>query len=161
MEKFTIRKINEDIETPVDHALMSLPNEDMLSNKSIEIGITKSEPAKFVSKIFEARQMAHVFHLQTDSYSKHMALDAFYKDILKLNDSLIETYSGQYEIIENYEMIEGEPTDNCIEYFIELADFIKNTRYKAFLEEDTHLHNIIDEMVSLIYKTLYKLKNLK
>ena len=35
------------------------------------------------------------------------------------------------------------------------------TRKVAFLEEDTHLQNIIDEMVGLIYRTLYKLKNLK
>ena len=28
----------------------------------------------------------------------------------------------------------------------------------AFLEEDTHLQNIIDEIVALTYRLLYKLK---
>ena len=32
------------------------------------------------------------------------------------------------------------------------------TERKCIKEEDTHLHNIVDEVVALIYKTLYKLK---
>ena len=169
MEKFTsLKKINEDVETPVDHALqpVNMSGEAGISGAiPLDNQVTKSEPAKFVSKIFEARQMAHVFHLQATgdgSYALHMALDAFYNGILELNDELIEVYQGQYDIIGDYETIEGTPSaQNAIQYFIELAQFIKDTRQMAFLPEDTHLQNIIDEMVSLVYKTLYKLKNLK
>ena len=32
------------------------------------------------------------------------------------------------------------------------------SRRKAISAEDTHLQNIIDEVVALIYRTLYKLK---
>ena len=128
--------------------------------------VTKSEPSKFVSKLFESREMAHIYHLQIKgdgSYAGHKALDEYYSGILDLIDSIVEIYQGQYDIIENYDMIDtnGTKTLDKIQYFTELAEFIKQTRYKAFLEEDTHLHNIIDEAVSLIYRTLYKLKNLK
>jgi Family of unknown function (DUF5856) len=127
--------------------------------------VTKSEPAKFASKIFESRQMAHVFHLQArgdGSFSQHKALEEYYEGILDLIDSFIEVYSGQYEVIENYENIDTNDSvnKNKIDYFINLVEFIKSTRYTAILKEDTHLQNIIDEMVALIYRTLYKLKNL-
>ena len=72
----------------------------------------------------------------------------------------LEIYEVQYQILENYEIIDTNPTKDKdkIEYFKELAQFIKDTRYKAILEEDTHLHKIIDEMSELVYRTLYKLK---
>lgn len=128
--------------------------------------VTKSEPAKFISKLFESREMAHVYHLQArgeGSDAAHRALNDYYSGILEFIDELIEIYQGQYDIIENYEIIDTSQTliTDRIEYFISLAEFIKSTRNIAFLPEDTHLHNIIDEVVALIYKTLYKLKILK
>ena len=169
MEKFTslkIGKINEYAANAEDaNAGSPFRTNPSLAIDNGETLETKSEPAKFVSKIFEARQMAHVFHLQASgdgSYALHMALDIFYNEILELNDELIEVYQGQYDIIGDYETIEGTPSaQNAVQYFVELAQFIKDTRQMAFLPEDTHLQNIIDEIVSLVYKTLYKLKNLK
>ena len=169
MEKFTsLKKINETDSDFINQGMVRDPANGMAtftSNPAAVQEVTKSEPAKFVSKIFEARQMAHVFHLQASgdgSYALHMALDAFYNGILELNDEFIEVYAGQYEIIENYEMIDTTDSINKgkTDYFIELAEFIKNTRYIAILKEDTHLQNIIDEMVSLTYKTIYKMKYL-
>lgn len=128
--------------------------------------IVKSEPAKFVSKLFESREMAHIYHLQITgegSYAGHKALDDYYSGILDLIDEFIETYQGQYDIIEHYDVIDTDGTKSVdkIQYFIDLAQFIKDTRYTAIMQEDSHLHNIVDEMVGLIYRTLYKLKNLK
>ena len=130
-----------------------------------EVGeVTKSEPSKFFSKIFEARQMAHIYHLQVKgdmgSHAAHTALNEYYDGLLDLLDSLIEAYQGQYEIIENYELIDTKDTNSKekIEYFTELTTFIKDTRKMAFLEEDTHLQNTIDEIVALTYRLLYKLK---
>jgi hypothetical protein len=165
MEKFTSfkfepKKINEDFNAS------DMTNQPELGLGGVEATeSTKSEPAKFISKIFESREMSHIFHLQSvgeGSYAKHMALDSYYNDILGLNDDLIETYQGQYDIIGNYETIDSNSKEmDVIAYFIELAEFIKSTRKIAFVAEDTHLQNIIDEMVALIYKTLYKLRFLK
>ena len=120
--------------------------------------IVKSEPSKFISKIFESREMAHVYQLKENDSNK--ALESYYEKILELVSKFLEIYEGQYQILENYEIIDTNPTKDKdkIEYFKELAQFIKDTRYKAILEEDTHLHKIIDEMSELVYRTLYKLK---
>lgn len=116
----------------------------------------------FFSKLFESREMAHMYHLQTKgngAYAQHMALGSFYEDVIGLIDDLVETYQGQYEIVEGYDVIDSSANSSKdkIAYFQELATFIKNER-KIISQEDTHLHNIIDEIVALTYKTLYKLR---
>jgi hypothetical protein len=124
---------------------------------------TSSNPAKFFSKLFESREMAHIYHLQVNgemgSHAKHTALGDYYEGVLGFIDELIEVYQGQYELIEGYETIDTSSTTSkeTIEYFNELVAFIKEER-KCFNVEDTHLHNIVDEVVALLYKTLYKLK---
>ena len=122
-----------------------------------------SSPAKFFSKLFESREMAHIYHLQVNgemgSHAKHTALGDFYEGVLGFIDEMIEVYQGQYDLIENYDVIDTSATNtkDTIEYFKELADFIKVER-KCFNQEDTHLQNIVDEVVALVYKTLYKLR---
>jgi len=123
-----------------------------------------SGASKFFSKLFESREMAHVYHLSVKgdmgSFAAHVALGAYYEGILELIDELIETYQGQYELVENFEMIDtaDTKTKSPIEYFEELVMFVKSERNTALSAEDTHLQNIIDEVVGLIYRTLYKLK---
>ena len=122
-----------------------------------------SHPAKLFSKLFESREMAHIYHLQVNgdmgSHAKHTALGDYYDDVLGLIDSIIEVFQGQYGIVEEYDVIDTSETrsKDTIEYFNELARFIKEER-KCINAEDTHLHNIIDEVVALVYRTLYKLK---
>lgn len=119
---------------------------------------------KFFSKIFESREMAHVYHLtvkgEEGSNAKHMALGEFYDKILDLLDELIEVYQGQFEVIEGYEAIDtsSAKSTETIKYFEDLANFIKTERKICFVAEDTHFFNIIDDMLVLIYKLLYKLK---
>lgn len=121
---------------------------------------------KFFSKLFEARQMAHIFHLQVKGKEgsgwEHKALNDFYDNILELTDDLIETYQGQFGVVEGYEMIDTAATSKIEskEYLKKLAEYIKIER-KQIPADESHLHNIIDEIVSLIYKTIYKLENLK
>lgn len=123
----------------------------------------RSPIINFLSKLFESREMAHIYHLQVNgemgSYAEHVALNEYYDKIIKLLDDLIEIYQGQYGLIYGYNIIfkdESKMTDK-ITYFENLADFIKSNRY-CINEKDTHLHNLIDEIMCLIYKTLYKLK---
>jgi len=126
----------------------------------------ESTPVKFFSKLFEARQMAHIFHLQVKAEMgsgwEHDALNDFYDGILEFVDDLIETYQGQYGIVEGYEVIDTSATGQMksLEYLKQTVDLIRSER-KSIKEEDTHLHNVIDEIVALFYKTIYKLTNLK
>ena len=126
---------------------------------------TKDQPTvvKLFSKFFESREMAHVYHLQVNgeegSYAAHIALNTYYDAILGHIDTIIEVYQAQYGIVEGYETIDTTETKtkDKVEYFESLVKFIKDER-KCIIPEDTHLHNTIDEIVSLIYQTLYRLK---
>lgn len=112
-------------------------------------------------KIFEVRQVAHQVHLQTNSYAQHKALNGFYDDLLELADSLIETFQGQYGIVEKYEVkVPNIDKDEILNYLEESVKLIV-TGHKAFSDKDTHLHNIVDEIVGLFYSTIYKIKYLK
>ena len=124
---------------------------------------SNSDVVKFFSKLFESREMAHIYHLtvkgEPGSHAAHKALQEYYEGILEFVDELIEVYQGQYGIIEGYEVIDTKETKSKdkISYFEELVEFVK-TEKKCINPEDSHLLNIVDEAVALIYKTLYKLK---
>lgn len=125
---------------------------------------TKTAVIKFFSKIFESREMAHVYHLtvkgEEGSHAKHLALGDYYDKILGMLDELIEVYQGEFEVIEGYDAIDtsSAKSTDTIKYFTDLVEFIKTQRNVCFKEDDTHYFNIIDDMLVLIYKTLYKLK---
>jgi hypothetical protein len=129
---------------------------------------------KFISKIFESRQMAHVYHLQVKgdmgSHAKHIALQEYYEGddegeggVLDSLDTLIEIYQAQYGLIEGYDIIDTKESNSKdpIEYFMDLGKFIKSERKNCFNEEDTEFFNIIDDILVLIYQTIYKLKYTK
>ena len=162
-----IKRINEDEQTSQygDSVVANLPQNIQQPEKDGEIAgtVESNDVSKFFSKLFESKEMAHVYHLQVrgdeGSYAAHMALGDYYEEILELIDDCIEVYQGQYGLIEGYDIIDTKDTKtkDPVAYFEELAEYIKHAR-KCISEEDTHLHSIIDDIVCLIYKTLYKLK---
>lgn len=118
---------------------------------------------KFINRLFESREQAHVYHLQSEEYSKHIALEEYYEKIIKLIDELVEVYQGQYDIIEDYTLIKSNDIDktDVIKYFKELATFIQDNRGDVFKKEDTHLLSIVDDILIIVFKTTYKLRFLK
>ena len=161
MKKFSTFKFNHKRINEQDEIDIVRPE---LEEQPVEETQNLSEASKFFSKLFESREMAHVYHLSVKgdmgSYAAHVALGVYYEGILEFIDDLIETYQGQYELVENFEMIDtaDTKTKSPIEYFEELVMFVKSTRNTSLSAEDTHLQNVIDEVVGLIYRTLYKLK---
>ena len=179
-KKSKIRRINEsdDFQSNLPYKYEDMSKEELLAlmsgkkelqpepkeeeNKEGEVS-EGGDVVKFFSKLFESREMAHIYHLtvkgEMGSHAAHTALGDFYEGILGFIDEMIEVYQGQYGIIEGYETIDTSSTQSKdkIEYFEELANFVK-TEKKCIKPEDSHLLNIVDEAVALIYKTLYKLK---
>ena len=51
---------------------------------------------EYVGTLMQSRNQAHIFHLQTSSYSQHIALQEYYEGIVDLIDSLVEAYQGKY-----------------------------------------------------------------
>jgi hypothetical protein len=171
MKKFTIlKKINEG---QLDS--MSSDQQVVISSGTQSVGSTQSssgsnessdlsDPVKFFSKLFESKEMAHMYHLQVKgddgSHAAHLALGQYYEEVPKLIDELIEVYMGQYDVVEGYDIIDTNVSKNLnpLEYFMGIGEFVKSERYSAISESDTHLHSIIDVIVSLIYRLTYKLK---
>jgi hypothetical protein len=158
------KRVNEADETGEEMVKANLPENIEGQEETQEVESTEEgSVSKFFSKLFESREMAHIYHLQVrgdeGSYAAHTSLNEYYEGILGIIDELIETYQGQYGLIEEYDVIDTSETKTKerITYFEDLVEYIKHAR-KCISIEDTHLHSIIDDFVVLAYKTLYKLK---
>ena len=114
-----------------------------------------------ISTLLHSQTQAHIFHLQTKTYSEHKALQKYYEGIDGLVDGIVESYQGKYEIITGYKTIKTvdyKSTEQVINYFKELDENIEKNRKSV---KESYIQNQIDTIQELIYSTLYKLKFLK
>jgi len=118
---------------------------------------------KILNKLFESREVTHVMHLSSKSYANHKALETYYEGIVDLIDLLAEAYQGQYGLIKDYTFIKDKPSDmnDAVKYLENIVNYILDNRYKEYKEKDAHLQAIIDEIINLQFRTIYKLKYLK
>lgn len=114
--------------------------------------------ADFVGILFLGRDVAHSVHLNTRSFAKHMALQAFYEGIVDLADKFAEAYQGKYGLIGGITLQSAKKTANIVEFLQDQMEEIEANRYKVVDKECTPLQNIIDEIVGLYLSTLYKLR---
>ena len=120
-----------------------------------------SEFAEMISLLLHSRTQTHTLHLQTDSFSEHMALNGYYDGIGDLVDGLVESFQGKYGIIGGYTSydIEGyKSTEATIKYLQGLCGKVDGLRDCC---EDSYIQNQIDTVCELINSTLYKLRFLK
>lgn len=114
--------------------------------------------ADFVGQLFLARDVAHSVHLNTRSFSKHMALGTFYDEIIDLADAFAEAYQGRHGLMGPITLQSGKKTSNIIEFLQgQLAD-IEEARYDVCEKSDTSLQQLIDNIIELYLTTLYKLR---
>ena len=110
--------------------------------------------------LFLARDLAHRAHLRTTgpgSFAAHDALGDFYPAVIDLADSLIETYQGCELVLLDLPLLDNEFPGEIKESMKAQRDWIKANRYKAVSKEETHMQNIIDEIVALYDQTIFKL----
>ena len=116
---------------------------------------------QFIAVLFLARDLAHRAHLRVSgrgSYAQHVALGDFYPAVIDLADQLAETYQGcELELID-IPLLDNEfPAKNIKQSLQDQVKWLKANRYKAVKREETHMQNIIDEIVALYDQTIYKL----
>jgi len=116
---------------------------------------------EFVSVLFNSRQQAHIFHLQTRSFAKHKALGAFYESIADLADNYVEAYQGTHDIVTGYTPMPSffEEESEVLPYFDKLEQYI--TAVQDQLPKQTDLQNIVADVLHLIHSTQYKLTHLQ
>jgi DNA-binding ferritin-like protein len=122
--------------------------------------------ASFLSILFEVRKQAHIYHLQVKglgSYAAHKALNEFYDGLLDLIDGLAESSQGKYGIITGYtnafEVKDLNNIQDALLFIQKLAILVETER--ATIPQDSYIQNQIDELVALLYSTVYKLQNLQ
>lgn len=121
-------------------------------------GITANPTiAALVMQLFHARTNAHVLHLRTRSYAAHKALNEFYDDIVDLSDDLAESYQGRYGI-QDYPELPYKPESDPVMMLRGLRRYIDDNRQAMC--QHSEIQNTIDEIVTLLNSTLYKLENL-
>lgn len=100
-------------------------------------------------------------HLKTSKYSKHMALDEFYKEMPELVDTLIEDYIGHVgNKIEDYKNILDASNLNALQYLEELHKICQQG-YDLLPEDAPELKSDLDAIKSKIDTVMYKVRELK
>jgi hypothetical protein len=114
---------------------------------------------KYIGILMNSRTHAHIYHLETNSYAKHVALQEYYEEIVPLIDGIAETYQGLHGIISDIHCKEITPTRNnreMVTYFTTLQEYC--TAVRESLPQDNALIHQYDAVDTLIATTIYKLK---
>ena len=108
--------------------------------------------------LFLARDVTHSVHLNTRSYSKHVALNIFYDRIIGAADDFAEAYQGRHGMIGPISLMSAKKTTNVIEFLQDQLDEIEKCRYEVVDKSDSSLQQLIDNIIEIYLRTLYKLR---
>tara|TARA_R110000822_G_scaffold155116_1_gene294913 strand:- start:1051 stop:1413 length:363 start_codon:yes stop_codon:yes gene_type:complete len=114
--------------------------------------------AEFIGLLFLARDVTHSVHLNTRSYAKHVALNIFYDRIVGAADDFAEAYQGRHGLIGPITLHSAKKTTNVIEFLEDSLKEIENCRYEVCDKSDSALQQLIDNIVEIYLRTLYKLR---
>ena len=119
---------------------------------------------ELASLLLQSRTQTHSFHLGVKgigSHSAHLALGEYYDSVSELIDGLVEVYQGKEGLIQLSGigvLDKNNDIKNIIKYFETLCNMVAKLRTNPKLQ-DSWIQNDIDTVVSLLYKTKYKLVN--
>ncbi len=119
---------------------------------------------ELASLLLQSRTQSHSFHLGVrgvGAHSAHVALGEYYDSIGDLIDGLVEVYQGKEGLIQLSGigvLDKNNDIKNIINYFEKLCAMVAKLRQNPKLQ-DSWIQNDIDTVVSLLYKTKYKLVN--
>ena len=112
----------------------------------------------FVGLLFLARDVTHSVHLNTRSYSKHVALNIFYDRIIGAADDFAEAYQGRHGLLGPITLQSAKKTSNVIEFLEDSLKQIEAGRYEVCDKSDSSLQQLIDNIIEIYLRTLYKLR---
>lgn len=115
-----------------------------------------SKMGMLIGYLMYLRNCSHIAHLKTTSFAEHKALNEMYDALPDMLDKLGESIQGKYGLLEII-----APTSTYEEPMTCVNEGIKYIEdcYPHFKE--TWILNQLDEMLTLLYSTRYKLAFLK
>lgn len=120
-----------------------------------EIVLPSVTIGEFFLKLLHAATNGHILHLQTKSYSEHKALQKYYEKLPNLVDAIIEQWQGAYQTIVEYPATYEAPNMDALQEVMAVRDFLAKNR--AIVGDYTSIQNQVDELMSLLDSTVYKL----
>ena len=116
-----------------------------------------------IEELFGTLQMSTVAtwrkHLRSAKYSKHEALDEFYKEMPEKVDALIEGWMGANgKKIGAFQNVLSSSNMNTLKYLQELKKVCKEGY--SLMGDNDELKSLLDDIVNQINSTLYKVKEL-
>jgi DNA-binding ferritin-like protein len=119
---------------------------------------------ELIALLFFSRDYGHRAHLRTQSFAQHVALDEFYKDLPEAIDTFVEAYQGRHGVLTEIPYMATDPDPDPtqpVQVLEKHLKMIEAVRGQAVGKEDSTLNNLLDEVIAVYLKALYKLRNLK
>lgn len=113
---------------------------------------------QLISRVFFARNLAHWLHWRTKSYSAHMALNAFYDDVIDALDTLVEAHQAIHGLVGDIPAPSGG-TSEVLAHLEADAKWIEDN-HENICQGNRALGNLIDSVSGIYLSAIYKLTNL-
>lgn len=122
----------------------------------VDIAVQKQTIEKMIGVAFTTRNYAHAIHLCTDKYALHNILEDFYEDIIDPIDNLAEIWQGK-TLMRLGEIPAYKPNYDVdvLEEFRRHVELLEELRTE--LVENTVIDGLIDAVLEVYFKTIYKL----
>jgi len=127
----------------------------VFSINEAQVNIPTVTIGEFFLKLLHAATNGHILHLQTKSYSEHKALQKYYEGLPNLVDSIIEEWQGAYQKIIEYPTTYEAPNSDALTEVMAIRDFLVKNR--AIVGDYTSIQNSVDNLMSLLDSTIYRL----
>ena len=115
---------------------------------------------ELVSRVFAARNAAHLAHWRTKSYAQHIALGDFYDGAIDKIDGIVEAVQGATaKIIGSVSLNAVDGMADPLKKMMDDCNWIATNREKI-AQGVPAIENLLDDLCDLYLTTIYKLKNL-
>lgn len=132
----------------------------MLEQVIAKASNTKSAVQNISQCLFEMEIQMHIIHLQAvyKSLETHLALGDFYSALGDLNDNLVEKSYPKTGIIDGYKAMPIKNNFNPLSMIKEEMAKIEKERERI---KEGYIQQIVDNVLEVFAKTIYKLEQLQ
>lgn len=113
-----------------------------------------------IELVFADRNAAHIEHWKTSSYAAHMALGAFYEEVIPALDAIVEARQGIGALVKVKSLDKQDTSKDIINHLSDSLVWITDHR-KEITQGVPALDNLLQTLEAIYMSTLYKLRHLK